>query len=315
MSKIRFIQLVFLNTFCLCFLVSFLVVIFYKAPLKTIWINNCFNKKISYANSISDKKIVFASGSNTLYGIETHLVEEVLHIPTVNFGIHAGLKTDYILYKIKEILKKGDIVILPFEYESLSWNGAESPVRTDYILTYDRDFFFYSLNLKEQISMIFSITPQELINSLRKYFIIPTEPNIGKGYNSNTLNKNGDETYKNGIKEELFYKKYKPIKFEDFYETKGLKDIKKFAQWCNENNIILFVTFPNIMYDEAYFKESSKNYFDSLVNYFNISKINIIGKPTEFLYPREYFYDGNYHLNSEGSIIRTMEFLDKLNLK
>jgi hypothetical protein len=294
----------------LCF--GILNLLFYARPQSTLWIENCFKKKDNYAKSILDNKIVFTSGSNTLYGMETHLIEKQLNVPVVNMAIHAGLGTDYILYRAKQVLKSGDIIVIPFEYENFIWDGKNDETRTDYILSHDKNYFFKELNLLEQLTMIYSIPPIKLINSLKEQFRISEEAKIGEGYSSLTLNKNGDETFKTGMQKIVLNSK--PFKLPRFNSTLGLLKIKDFDKWCKNNNIKLFITFPNTINHEEYYKETYTNYFDFLIKYFFDNEIEIIGKPTDSLYPVEYFYDTKYHLNIEGSKIRTNEFLNKLKI-
>ena len=52
--------------------------------------------------------------------------------------------------------------------------------------------------LKEQFGFIFSITPYGLIKSMIEQKKTLKDAEIGKGYTVLTLNKNGDETYKEG---------------------------------------------------------------------------------------------------------------------
>ena len=137
----RFIFATFSFTILLTFLFGIINLFFYKVPQNTLWIKNCFTIKDKYADSIKTKKIVFSSGSNTLYGLNTIEIEKNIGIKSVNLAIHAGLQTDYILYRTKKVLKPGDIVVLPFEYQMLTWNGEDDDTRTDYILTHDKIFF------------------------------------------------------------------------------------------------------------------------------------------------------------------------------
>ncbi len=281
----------------------------FKVPQSTLWIENCFLKKDSYANSINEKKIIFTSGSNTLYGIETHLIENILQIPTVNMAIHAGLKTDYILYRTKKIAKSGDIVILPFEYQNYLWDGEEEETRTHYILTHDKKYFLNELNIKEKLTILSSVKPFDFLKAIKEQAVTLKEKEIGKGYTSITLNKNGDETYKSGI----LSKQYEPFEFkQSFRKTKGLQKILDFSKWCKENNIQLFITFPNTINHPEYYKEPYSKYFENLISFFKTNSINVIGKPTDFLYPKDYFYDTNYHMNNKGAKIRTLHFLQIL---
>ncbi len=288
--------------------IFFLIVnfLFFNAPKTTLWINNCFIKKDNYARSINKKKIVFASGSNTLYGMETCLIENIFQIPTVNLAIHAGLKADYILYRAKKVLKNGDIAILPFEYQNYLWDGEEEEARTYYILTHDKNYFLTELDFYEKLSLLASIKPFEFIKTGKEHLSDLKEQEIGHGYTSVTLNKNGDETYKNGVTA----KAYEPFQLkESFRETKGLKKILEFSKWCTDNNIKLFITFPNTINHTEYHKEPYTKYFEDLIKFFKQNNIDIIGKPTDFLYPKNYFYDTSYHMNLYGANVRTLDFM------
>ena len=302
-----------LNILFIPVIFSFFIILnfyFYKVPFSTLWVNNSFIKKDNYAKSISENKIVFTSGSNTLYGMETNIIEKELNIPTVNMAIHAGLKTEYILHRAKNILKSGDIIILPMEYQNFTWDGKVEEAYRDYVLTHDKEYF-KNMPLKEQFGFIFSITPYELIKSMIEQRRTIIEPEIGKAYNSNTLNKNGDETYKEGTKTGF---RTIPFELPNPYniETYGLLKIKEFSKWCKENNIKLFVTFPNTVNLKEYYEEPYISYFNFLIDYFEKNNIKVIGKPTDSLYPIEYFYDTNYHMNSYGAKVRTFSFLEKL---
>ena len=300
----------------LLFLSIFLSVNFfyYKVPQKTLWIYKCFEVKDKYAKSINTKKIVFTSGSNTLFGMETNLVEKELGIPVVNMAIQAGLETDYILYRAKQILNKNDIIILPFEYENFNWNGDSSIVRTNFLLTHDKGFIANNMNMYEIVKMIIPLSPLDTFNSFREQSLINIkEKAIGKGYTSLTLNSNGDETYKKDTKEILLQTTHKPFQIPLEKEPYGLQVIKEFSLWCKKNNIKLYITFPNIIILEEYKEEKYVKYFNNLIEYFNKNNIKIIGKPMDAMYPIEYFYDSKYHMNIQGANIRTKDFIKKLN--
>lgn len=69
------------------------------------------------------KKIIIASGSNSLFGIDAKRLGEDLGIPVINFGLHAGLPLATILNAASSAAKKGDVIILPLESEYYQGNG------------------------------------------------------------------------------------------------------------------------------------------------------------------------------------------------
>jgi hypothetical protein len=309
-----FIKLTFLFTLTLTITFGVMVAYIFETPQSALWVNNSFLVKDRYAKTINTSKIVFTSGSNTLFGVDTVDVEKELKIPTVNMAIHAGLTTDYILHRTKKILKDGDVVIIPFEYESLIWDGEQNEVRTQYILTHDREYY-NNMNIYEQLSMLYSVNLLDFLASIREKIKNPVKREIGKGYNSDTLNTNGDETYKNGTKSG-FLKTYKaPFKLTNLKETIGLVRIKDFSLWCKKNNIKLFITYPNIINNKEYYQDSYLNYFNYLKKYFNENNIEVIGTPHDSMYPLKYFYDTSYHMNTKGSKIRTKELINIIKSK
>lgn len=286
---------------------------YYKVPNKTLWIFKCFEVKDKYAKSINAKKIVITSGSNTLYGMETNLIEKELNIPVVNMAIHAGLKTDYILYRAKQILNKNDIVILPFEYENFNWNGDNTSTRTNFLLTHDRSFIADNMNMYEILKMIISLSPLDIFEAFKEQYLINIkEKEIGRGYTSLTLNSNGDETYKKDTKEKILQTTYKPFSIPLDKEPYGLQVIKEFSLWSKKNNIKLYITFPNTIMLEEYKEKKHIEYFNNLLEYFKKNNIDVIGKPMDTMYPINYFYDTRYHMNNQGAIIRTNNFIEKL---
>ena len=55
--------------------------------------------------------------------------------------MHAALEIDYILDRAKKILKPGDIVIVPLEYNVLLYDGSLNEVRARYVLLFDKDYY------------------------------------------------------------------------------------------------------------------------------------------------------------------------------
>ncbi len=269
-----------------------------------------YDYKENYAKSIKSQKIVFVSGSNNFLGIRASQIENYFNIPTVNLSVHAGLRTEYILYKSKKVLNKGDIVIIPFEYENLMFNGEASIVKNQYLLTYDRDF----LDKQDFISQL------KILSSISLYnFAFSAYDSFKEFYSDEVkysyikhLNRNGDmldrEKHFDLKTKKSLLKLLSPIDLE----TEGLKEIVKFSKWCDNHGVILYMSYPNMIYrDEYKNKIEYKQYFTFLAKYFNDKNIITIGTPYNAMYPREYFHDSEYHLISKASDIRTKDFINQ----
>jgi len=302
----------FVSIFVFMIVILFTNYFFYKVPLSVLWIDKVYQKKEDYAKSITNPKLVVTGGSGVLFSVETHYLENRLGIPTVNMGVNAGLKTDYILYRTKKVLNSKDIVLVILEYPNLVWDGEQSIVRTDYVLTYDKDFFLFYMDFLDKFIMLNSVTnPSKYVRVVKQYRKKLKESSNADVYNSKTININGDETFKNAKNKILDINSFTPFTLPNKIETKGILSLLEFNRWCQDNNISILVSFPSTLPHKEYFTKDYQEYFKKILQYLAKHNIKVIGTPNDFFYPVNYFYDTNYHLNSKGAVINTKK-LEKI---
>lgn len=68
--------------------------------------------KISYAQSITQPKILLAGNSNVSLGFDSARIEAAMGMPVVNMGLHGGLGNAFLENLAKAALNPGDIVVL-----------------------------------------------------------------------------------------------------------------------------------------------------------------------------------------------------------
>lgn len=303
----------FLKQTFLFFLIIFIfyglsIYFFYRTPISTIWIYNALEKKIKNANQLSQKKVILLSGSNTHYGIISKKIEESFNIPCFNLGSHAGLGIDYIFNYSKKVLKSGDIVIAPIEYEHFFWDDSVvNETKRDYLFSWDKEYL-NNLSLIDIFKNVYSISPIYFLKSIYQYNLPEKEKNVGDGANSTTIDENGDET-------EMHYQKIK-YEFEDidfkqnFEKSKGFQIIISYIEWCKKNNIKLYFTYPNRIItppNKQYKYSKSFEYFNGILK---IHNINLIGNEKDAFFENQYMYDSKYHLNSLGRELRTKRIIE-----
>jgi hypothetical protein len=293
------------------YFISFNFISYKKVEIsdELVWIRNCLLKKHRNAD-IEQNKIIITSGSNTLFGMRTKDISDELSIPVYNLAIHAGLGLDFILDDAKEALKSGDVIILPLEYNLFSSNEKTTKLAFDYYQTFGKEKLG-TINTIDSLKLVFEEKPYEHAKKIIKSIFNKEKQELVEnpnGYNSKNLNEHGDQTMHPGQKYDLT--NLTPFELpKEFTETLGLTRIKEFNIWCNQNNIKLFVTFPNTMYFKEYGNNDYKEYFIFLNEYFSNNNISTIGKPSDFFYDKKFFYDTSYHLSEEGMTIRTKEFI------
>lgn len=280
--------------------------------------NDWFNVKDSYAKSITQPKLVFISGSNTLFGVDTAKIEKALNIPTVNYGVVANYNF-YTLHRAKPHLKSGDIVILPLEYTCFY---DYKPTRVDtgfaqYITGYDTDFF-KNLPISEQLSIICQLTPRELMKSTWQQIKPPTIDE-NDGYSSKHLNTNGDMTNNPVDKRtssKILLSKLKDSPFKSQPPTKEAQtELTKFINFCHENNIKIYAAWPNFLWKAKEFTGKDLDGIRAIEDFYHTHNVEILGEYTDCLYDADLFYDTEYHLNEEGKRIHTDYLINLLKNK
>ena len=104
------------------------------------WIFDMSQKKARLAARIPGPRLLVVGGSGALFGVSAQMIEQQTGVPTINMATHAGIYLDYHLYRIKEIARPGDTILLVCEYEFYA-NRYDTKVSDNYFLARDPDFF------------------------------------------------------------------------------------------------------------------------------------------------------------------------------
>lgn len=270
--------------------------------------NDWFRVKDSYAASIRQPKLIFISGSNTLFGVDTAKIEKELNIPTVNYGVVANYSF-YTLHHSQPQLKNGDIVVLPLEYTCFY---DRQPTKVDtgfslYITGYDTAYF-QNLPMIEKISVICQLTPRELLKSTWQQIKTPPADE-NDGYNSKYLNINGDMT-NNAVDKKAAPEALKSKLKDSVFKTPPVteyaqKELSDFINYCHTNNITVYAAWPNCLWKEKEFTGKDLDGIHAIEEFYHSQNVEILGNYTDCLYDADLFYDTTYHLNEEGKRIHT----------
>ncbi len=263
-------------------------------------------KKDAYASSITGRKIIFISGSNTLFGVDTQRIEKTLGIPTVNYGTHASLLY-YNLKRAQKHLKSGDVAILPLEYPYYEWHHD----------VFDKELAYYwlgydyaeikNLSLFEQIKFIAQLNTKDLAKFALQRLIPPT-PTEGE-YSSQYLNKNGDMTNNFTEKKRSNKALQNTLDQHAFNELPLTADtitvLGSFIDYCQTNNITVYATWPTYLWRTEEFSGTDLRAIQAIEDFYHAHNVEILGIYTDCLYDVNLFYDTRYHLNDEGKRLHT----------
>jgi hypothetical protein len=279
--------------------------------------------------SPNNQRILIISGSNGLLGISAATISQTTGIETINLSSHAGLGGDYILRWASGFIRKGDVVLLPLEYQFYSAKGVSDDfVNFDalgrFLISYDRDLLQeISTTSKLKFALLNSISGKDWKEYI-SYFgghLSKTDVQAklqlrgaqGHCYTSFTLNKYGDETCNIGkdslpIDSAVLVTAISPSMSD--IDPSGY--IKKFVQIAAKKGAKVIPLYPVSTYTEDYqnpaFQESAQN----IKKFWQAQGLEFQDSLTEALLPPSLMYNTNYHPKDAGRAKRTKSIIELL---
>lgn len=248
--------------------------------------------KNAYVESIDGRKILFASGSGMLFNLSAEMAESELGIPCVNYGVHAGLRTAYILDKVAEQLEPGDIVVLGFEYELYLWEGDVSKVLANYITTRDVTYF-RKLPFLKRLNIALSFSSSDLLTRCGWL------PKIEKAKGNAEVNKWGDRV-DNALENQTDAHRQELGRVGPFISQCGMKEqgwaeVEVFIETMRQRGVNVVALYPTTMQFTEYNSPSYKLFFNEIELFYSDLGVDVLGTPEMFMYPKEGFYNTIYH--------------------
>ncbi len=276
--------------------------------------NISLNKSIDY--SIIEKhklleetkapKIILTGGSNVLFGYDSKLISEALNKPIVNHSIHAGYGLKYILDDLEQFVHSGDQIILSPEYSHFTekkYLGSE-PI-------------LFSLTAKpqnikllsvKQICNVLPFVPKFSFDRLKSFASVALrgeakiEENV---YGQYAINSFGDNNKHWNLRKVKFH----PYVFNGKLNDDAFKMVMEFKRNIEKKGAILLITYPSLCKSSFDLNLETIKKIDKRLKAFNLP---IIGKPKDFVYDDNLFYDSPYHLNGKGVKLRSSALVNIL---
>jgi len=261
-------------------------------------------------------RMILVGGSSVL-SMKSELISKELRYNVIDISSWGGMGTYEILEEIKPYLKPADVILVTMEYGTIL----------------DKKFYEYIHTNDEAKKFLFLMSPgRHILESLKKgeffslfklmhelaqmktkSFLLKIVTlnfshlfDIGFPGFKDEFNANGDRNSPYMIFRPLGDSKTN-FSYPEWEKLSFLNDFNDFAAKHQARVLFYFSHFPENKYKEnltfinAYYELMKKNF-----------KGTIINKPSDFVYPEEYFADTIYHLNEKGESVRTPEMIKLL---
>lgn len=264
-------------------------------------------------------KIILVGGSNLAFGIDSRMMQDSLGLRVVNMGLYAKLGLRYMLAQVKPYIKRGDIVLIVPEYDQFYGNYSEGDQTLNTALLYAppdriRDFVkSYSVidvvlrPRMENVRRSFFQAAASAFGVKNKYFPPDTNP----VYNRHSFNQYGDVVSHLGKKsmnpDSIYVRELPPPK--DF-NKRTLDELNEIGDAARERGAHAYFLFPSYI-DRSYrINTGAIGWLETRLS--KGMNVPILGSPSDFVYPSNWFFDTRFHLNDLGRGPRTVKMIEIL---
>jgi hypothetical protein len=242
-------------------------------------------------------KIIILSGSNGEYGYSAQQIEQRYGIPAVNMGEHAGQGLDYILYRGSLAAQKGDLFILPMEYEQYESIEPSGDQLCAQVILHD-GAYRRRIGFLRWAKLVISVPLKTWTKLLPLEF-----SRHGGNQQAEPLNRWGDperDTDPTVIRRTQEALRHEPPR--SFYVTEeSVEDLKAFHHLLEEKGGQMVVIFPCIY--GPLLDSHSPQFQANVVKLKNLLQqdgIPVLGNPEQFTFSPAEVYDTIYHENAAG---------------
>lgn len=269
------------------------------------------NYMVKYQRLITAEgpKIIFHSGSNTSYGLDSALMEELLggKYAVVNYGCNQDTPASFYYDVIADFINKGDIVVHCPEMRHYQWGYSEMNTTTWQI--FEGAYEAYShVDIRNYTEMFdsfntfnssrYSMTPRsyedyssETVNTYGDYI----KEKVGSGPIQGTINAHlAAGGYGSRNMDPSLLKQPYVANLNREFDNIAAAGGKVYISFCAVMDIDLNQVSQTVGRQMEY-KTMVKNHVHGTV----------ISDPGTYVMPYKYFYNSVYHLNTVGSQLRT----------
>jgi hypothetical protein len=283
------------------------------APTPTTrWVYEAFEKKTKIAKATASPRVLIVAGSSALFGLDSKALTQALGRPVINMAVNAGLGLRYILWRARRDARSGDTVLLPLEYALFVDDDRPNAQIVDYAIARD-DVYWTSLPLERKLLFAAAVSPERWWQGLRHFEDKPIAQGL---YGAHNIDSFGDqmntdpEDRDEREAEELASSKIWNYGERDITSQGGWRELTSFARWAHHSGVCL-VAFPPSFLGRPIYAQApvERRFYENLPDRVSRLGIPYFGNPFDFMYPAEWFFNTDYHLQGWARSAHTQRVL------
>lgn len=256
-----------------------------------------YNKKVHLLETVPSPRIIFVGGSNLAFGLDSRRIQDSLHMPVINYGLHAGIGLRYMVDDVSLYARPHDVLVFAFEYDQFYGIANGESVTLCPLMVVNRGKKLRLLGVKQWLEVIKGVP------SLGKNLFPPTYNEYS--YRASNFNEWGDEVKhwhlaSKGVVQPAFLKnldkgsmRYFLAKLDEL-ESKGCR--------------VLLV--PPVCCEIVW--KQNKAGIEKIVRAFRKAGRSYLAEPECHILPDSLAFDTHYHVSYEGAQIFTSRIIEEL---
>ncbi len=285
------------------------VVICFGSPYDANHYLRSLEDKLARLETCPGPRLVILGGSSVAFGIQSEQLRAATGLEPVNVGLHMSLGLNHNLEYVRRHGRSGDVVVLLPEYHLLASDLQDGdPKLVGQLLEqwpeakryFDRDAHDSWKRFLDRDALWKSHEWfKRAVIAIRKG---PPKDDI---YRRTSFNEYGDVVAHYGQQPQFFLTN-SPLTEVDLERIDRTVDLlNDFALQCRRRDITVYLSYPPIS-QKVY--EKSNHVIDRIDREFAARlDFPVLHHPQDFVFPSEYFFDTDYHLNQKGGQRRTQK--------
>lgn len=277
-------------------------------------------------------RVLIIGDSSSLFGMDSSVAEKELGRPVVNMSLHGGLPLDWLTTFAEKNAKPGDVVVMPLAWayywrdykvpedwmvdQIVAWDhgyfdGSSLAQKTRYIAAIKPTAFFRNIIAKEDRDAIYRQFPaRKLMNDDKVISELEGAQDAAPNpmqYDFRNLNRFGDMRGACG--------NARTVGGSITVARVNLREkdlLVRTNKTLKERGVRLILMPAPTIEDPASLDANYSASLDGILSLMREAGIEIAGKARDFYFPRNAFYDTNFHLNCEYAVERTSRMVEAL---
>ena len=263
-----------------------------------------FDEKYRRLYGSEQKKIVFIGGSSLPFGLRSDLLEEELggEYDVINFGLYATLGTKFMMDTAKDAISEGDIVVLSPELNTQTYSlyfNPEAVLQATGAIPTARG----QLPLKDQISLSYSYFRYGI--ERLKYEKAGNAPDPIGVYRADSLNEWGDicVPLPNNIMNNGYDSNMEVVIDDRLLDAEFLDYVNRYVSDLRARGAEVYFNYSPVNVLSVRSSQKTRAEFENALK--DKLDCELLGSIEDYLIDERYFYDTNFHLNSDGALYFT----------